>query len=309
MNKPNRKFDVIVIGGGAAGISAALWCDELQLSALLLEKDAQLGGQLLWTHNPIENHLGAKTRNGEAMRDLFLKQIQSRAFAQHLETEVTAVDLDGKKVSLRDGAEFSANFLIIATGVRRRKLGVEGEELFIGRGIIESGKKDQAAVKDKTALVVGGGDAALENALILAETAKYVYVAHRRPQFRARREFVERAQNARNVELLTEKIVRRLSGAEKIEAAELENLKTGEIQNLPIDVLLIRIGVEPNTEMLRGKLDLDREGYIVINNFGETSVKDVFAIGDVANPLAPTVSGAVGNGATAVKAILAMSKR
>ena len=296
-------FDVIIIGGGAAGLSAALWCDELKLSAMLLEAGKELGGQMLRTYNEIKNHLGIEAENGREMRDIFVKQIESRQFEHRLRAKVSEIDLQKKTVLLENGEKFSAEFLIIATGIRRRKLNIAGEEKFKNKGIIESGKRDSSLVKGKSALIVGGGDAAFENALILSETAARVTLVHRRTDFRARSEFVEQAENHPKIKILTETIVREITGVERVEAAVLENLKTGETNNFRVEAILIRTGVEPNTEFLSGKLDLDENGYIKINQNCETSADGVFAVGDVANPLAPTISSAVGMGATAVKVI------
>lgn len=296
-------FDVIIIGGGAAGLSAALWCDELKLSALLLESGAEFGGQLLWTYNEIKNHLGIEAENGREMRDIFLRQIEKRRFEYRLNAKVSEIDLQKKEVLPESGGSFSAEFLIIATGVRRRKLNVAGEETFKNKGIIESGKRDERFVKGKKVLIAGGGDAAFENALILSETASGVTLVHRGKDFRARGEFVEQAQNNPKIEILTETVVREISGKERVEAVKLENPATGETKNFPVEAVLIRIGVEPNTEFLRGKLDLDENGYIKINQNCETSAQGIFAAGDVANPLSPTISSAVGMGATAVKSI------
>ncbi len=302
----NPKFvDVIIIGGGAAGLSAALWCDELGLSAVLLEQKAEPGGQLLWTFNEIKNHLGVETKNGRELQKIFVRQIENRNFALKTNAKVCDVDLKNKKVALVDGEEFSARAFVIATGVRRKKLGIEGEDFFAGKGILESGKKDAKFVEGKQVLIVGGGDAALENALILAETARKIYLAHRRRHFRARAGFLEKAKSSPKIEFLTETIVQKFTGGETVKAVELKNQRTGKIRNLPVEAVLIRIGVVPNTEIFGGKLTLDKTGYIKINAQGETGVKNVFAVGDVANPFSPTVSTAVGTGATAVKTIFA----
>ncbi len=298
-------FDVIIIGGGAAGLSAGLWCAELGLNALLLEANAELGGQLLWIYNSIENHLGSGAKNGCELRDVFVRQIENRRFTVRLQSEISDVNLEKKEVLVSSGEKFSARFLIIATGIRRRKLNVEGEEKFKSKGIIESGKRDAKLVKDKKVCIVGGGDAALENALILAKTASEVIVVHRRNNFRARAEFIEQAQNNQKIKILTETVLRKIVGNEQVEAVELEDLSAAELFLLNFDAVLIRVGVEPNTEILRGKLKLDEDGYIKINQNCETNVKGIFAVGDVANPLAPTVSSAVGMGATAVKTIFA----
>ncbi|MCA1624666.1 MAG: NAD(P)/FAD-dependent oxidoreductase [Acidobacteria bacterium] len=298
-------FNVIIIGGGAAGISAALWCDELNLTSLLLEAQNELGGQLLRVYNAIKNHLGIEAESGRELRDRFLKQTENYNFTIRLEAKVSEVDSENKTVSLINGEKISATAIIIATGVRRRKLNVEGEEIFKDKGILESGKRDQHLVKNKNVLVVGGGDAAFENALILAETARKVTLVHRRKDFRARKEFIEKVQGNPKIDVLSETILTKIIGANRVEAAALKSLKTSRINVLPIDAILIRIGVEPNTEILRGKLDLDENGYVKINSRCETSVKGVFAVGDVANPISPTVSSAVGMGATAAKAIFA----
>jgi thioredoxin reductase (NADPH) len=209
--------------------------------------------------------------------------------------------LNAKKVFLENGRVFSAPALMIASGVRRRKLNVEGEENFINRGILESGKRDSDSVAGKIACIVGGGDAALENALILSETAAEVFLVHRSRGFRGRPEFVERVKANKKVKILTETVVARILGGDRLEAVELKNLETGEFFTLPVDALLLRIGVEPNTELVRGKLKLDKNGYIEIDGNCQTSLENVYAVGDVANPFAPTVSSAVGMGATAVK--------
>ncbi len=298
-------FDVIIIGGGAAGLSAGLWCAELGLNALLLEANTELGGQLLWVYNSIENHLGSEAKNGRELRDIFVRQIENRRFAIRLQSEISDINLEKREVLLSSGEIFSARFLIIATGIRRRKLNVEGEEKFKNKGIIESGKRDAQSVKDKEVCIIGGGDAGFENALILAETASKVTLVHRRKSFRARAEFIEQAQNNQKIKILTKTVLRKIVGKKRVEAVELEDLNVAEIFSLNVEAVLIRVGVEPNTEILRGKLKLNENGYIKINQNCETNVKGIFAVGDVANPLAPTVSSAVGMGATAVKTIFA----
>lgn len=303
-----NKFDVIVIGGGAAGLSAALWCDELGLETLLLEEKNELGGQLLRTFNPIENHLGTHAENGRELRDIFISQIKNRNFSIKLSSSAAEINLQNKTILLESGEKLSAEAIIIATGVRRRKLNVEGETEFQKKGIIESGKRDQNLVKNKFAAVIGGGDAAFENTLILAETAAKVTLVHRSGDFRARSEFVEQAQSNPKVEILTNSIVKKIIGNEQVEALEIQNLQTSEMRTLAVGAVLIRIGVEPNTEIFRGKAALDKDGYIKINQNCQTNLPNIFAVGDVANPLSPTVSSAVGTGATAAKIIKTLLK-
>lgn len=296
-------YDVIVIGGGAAGLSAALWCDELGLKTLLLESGAEFGGQLLWVYNPIKNHLGIECENGRELRDVFVRQIENRGFAVRFDTEVLEIDAENKTILTADNEKLSAENLIIATGVRRRRLNVEGEEQFKDKGIIESGKRDANLARGKNALVVGGGDAAFENALILSETAASVTLVHRKANFRARSEFIEQVKNNPKIKILTETAVRKFIGGERVEAIELEDLQSKEIFVENVETVLIRIGVEPNTNLVRGKLNLDEQGYIEINRNCQTSAQGIYAVGDAANPLSPTVSTAVGTGATAAKSI------
>ncbi len=306
MKNKTGNYDVIIIGGGVAGLSAGLWCDELGLSVLLLEKEKEFGGQLLKVYNPIENYLGIEAENGQNLRDIFLKQIEKRQITKHLQTEVTKVDLEHKTIFLENGDKFSAKAIIIATGVRRRKLNVENEDFYKGKGIIESGKNEQNTVQGKTVLIVGGGDAAIENSLILAETAEKVYVAHRRNEFRAREEFINQAENNPKIKFLTETSVQKIIGEEKIEAVELKKIQSGKVEMLKTDHLLIRIGVQPNTELFQDQIQTNESGYIKINAECETNIKLIFAIGDVANQVSPTVSTAAGNGATAPKTILSL---
>ncbi len=295
-------YDVIIIGGGAAGISAALWCDELGLKTLLLESNAELGGQLLWIYNEIKNHLGIEAKNGRELRDVFVKQAETRDFNIRLYTKVKEIDLENFSVTLETGERLFARAIIVATGIKRRKLNVEGEEKFQNKGIIESGKRDRNLVKDKTVVIVGGGDAAFENALITADAAAKIFLVYRGKVFRARPEFVEKVSENPKIKILTETVLTKITGRNRVEAVELKNLNSGGKQTLTTDAVLIRIGVAPDTEIFRGKLDSDEHGYIKIDSRCETSVRGVFAVGDVANPIAPTVSSAVGMGATAAKA-------
>lgn len=258
---------------------------------------------MLWTYNAIKNHLGIEVENGRELQKIFLKQIQERQFELQTNCEVVSIDPEKKQVKLKNNEILSANALIISTGVRRRKLDLENEDKLKGHGIIESGKREAEKVAGKIVCIVGGGDAALENALILSEFAKQVILVHRRSDFRGRPEFVEKILKTKNVKILTETAVSKLIGQEYLEAVELQNLNSHQTFIQSTDFLLLRLGVEPNTGMLQGKILLDKNGYCLIDSNCETNSKNIYAIGDVANPLAPTISGAVGMGASVVKVI------
>ena len=295
--------DVIIIGAGPAGLSAALWCDELGLDTLVIEQAAEVGGQLLRVYNPIENYLGARAANGRELRDLFAAQVEDKEFDLWTEAEIEGVDLRAKRLRLASGEELQAIALVIATGVRRRRLGIPGEEEFAGRGVLESGQLERESVAGEDVLVVGGGDAAAENALLLAETCATVTLVHRGKHLRARPEFAERLRGEHRVTVFTETTLERILGGERVESAEI--LRAGALKAMRVAVrgVVVRVGVEPNTELFEGQLERDARGYVVVGAGQETSAEMVFAVGDVSNPLAPTISGAAGAGATAAKVI------
>jgi thioredoxin reductase (NADPH) len=295
--------DVIIIGAGPGGLSAALWCDELGLDTLVLERETEVGGQLLRVHNRVENYLGVEAANGHELRDLFAAQTEGRDFDLWTQVQIEEVDLRAKRVRLGSGEELRSIAIVIATGVRRRRLGVPGEREFEGRGVMSSGVLERERVAGEDVLVVGGGDAAAENALLLAEVCPTVTLVHRGKRLSARREFAERIQGEHCITVFTEATLQRIIGGERVEAAEI--LRAGALKPFRMAVrgVLIRVGVEPNSELFREQLHTDERGYVVTSGEHETSVEMVFAVGDLSNPLAPTISGATGAGATAAKVI------
>ena len=297
--------DVLIIGAGPAGLSAARWCDELGLDTLVLEQADEVGGQLLSVHNPIDNYLGLHAENGVELRDRFVEQTTDCDFDLWTNVGIDTVDLKAKRVTLKSGEQLQSIAIIIATGLRRRRLGIPGETEFAGRGIIESaaGDRDQFAGKD--VCVIGGGDAAAENALLLAEVCPTVTLVHRGRKLRARREFTEALPTNHCVTVFPESIVHRIIGGDWVEAVEIERAGALKPFQMAVQGVLIRIGFEPNTDFVRGQLEVDERDYVIVGSQQETSVANVFAIGDMANPLAPTIAGAVGAGATAAKVIAA----
>src|SRR5215216_4774991 len=295
--------DVIIIGAGPAGLSTAFWCDELGLEALVLEQSEEIGGQLHRVYNPINNYLGLKARNGEDLLKRFTADVDGADFDLWTQTSISSVDLKAKRVSLASGEDLQSIALVIATGVRARELGVPGEKEFAGKGMIESATRDRELFAGQDVCVVGGGDAAAENALLLAEVCPTVTLVHRGARLRARPEFVERLRGEHCITVFTEAEVQRIIGAERVEAVEI--MRRGALKPFQMAVrgVLVRIGVEPNTELFRAQLETDAGGYIAVNNQQETNVPMVFAIGDVSNPVAPTISSATGAGATVAKVI------
>jgi thioredoxin reductase (NADPH) len=295
--------DVLIIGAGPAGLSAALWCDELDLDTLVLEQGAAVGGQLHSIYNPIENYPGVQAGNGSEFLDRFSEQVSNADFDLWTDVDIESVDLKTKRVVLRSGEELQSISIIIATGVRRRRLGIPGEEEFVGHGIIESPSRDREGFAGKDVCVIGGGDAAAENALLLAEVCPTVTLVHRSRKLKARPTFVQQLQSQHCITVFPEAVVTRIMGNEEVEAVEILRKDALKPFQMAVKGVAIRVGVEPNTELFREQLQLDGQGYAVVTSQQETNVANVFAIGDVSNPLAPTISGAAGAGATAAKVI------
>jgi thioredoxin reductase (NADPH) len=295
--------DVIIIGAGPGGLSAALWCDELGLDTLVLEREPEVGGQLLRVHNRVENYLGVDAANGRELRDLFAAQTDARDFDLWTQAEIEEADLRAKRVRLRSGEELACIAIVIATGVRRRRLGIPGESEFEGSGVLSSGVLERDTVAGEDVLVVGGGDAAAENALLLAETCATVTLVHRGPKLSARREFAERIQGDHRITVFTEATLERVMGSDRVESVEIRRAGALKPVRMAVRGVLIRVGVEPNSELFTGQLHADARGYIVTDGQHETSAEMVFAVGDISNPRAPTIIGANGAGATAAKVI------
>jgi thioredoxin reductase (NADPH) len=294
--------DVIIIGAGPAGLSTAFWCDELGLDTLVLEQADEIGGQLHRVYNPINNYLGLKARNGEELIERFITDVESAEFDLWTQTSISSVDLKAKRVSLASGEDLQSIALVIATGVRPRELGVPGEKEFAGKGMIESATRDRELLAGQDVCVVGGGDAAAENALLLAEVCPTVTLVHRGKKLRARPEFREKLQSQHCITVFTESVLTRIMGGDRVEAVEIQRKQGLKPFQLAVRGVLIRIGVEPNTELFREQLETEN-GYVVVNSQQETNVPMVFAVGDASNPVAPTISGATGAGATAAKVI------
>lgn len=298
-------FDVVIIGAGPAGISAAIWCTDLRLSHVVLEKGDDIGGQLNWTFNRIVNYPGMLADNGAEMLKHF--RSHSNAVAANIRTcaQVAFIDLNRRIVGLTDGEQLQFGSLVIATGVRRRTLGVPGENEFAGRGILSSGAKELSHIAGKNVVIIGGGDAALENASMMSKTANRVFVLNRSRHFRARSDFVDHVRRQANVQLIENTQVRRFIGGATLTAVEAENVETGEHFEFPAEASLIRIGVVPNSEQFGDLVTLDRDGYISTGKNGMTNLEGIYAVGDIAHPDQMTVANAAFSASAAVRDIKA----
>lgn len=293
--------DALIIGGGPAGIAAAIWCADLGFSAILFEESDRLGGQLNWTHNTISNFPGVDELSPDKLTSTLTRQLNVTGTRVVRGSKIVKVDLAERSVLTLDGTRHAGRGLLIATGVRRRKLNVPGEITFQGKGILASGALERTNVKGQNVVIIGGGDAALENANILGEYAATVTVVHRGEVFSARPDFVAEAGARTNVEFLLETKILEFSGDETLRSVTVTTRSEEGVRTIPADFVLVRIGVEPNTALFADEINLSADGYIEVNSRCQTSVPLVFAIGDVAKTDSPTVPSAIGMAATAVK--------
>ncbi len=302
MNEKFGQFDVIIVGAGPAGIAAALWCDDLKLTSCLVERSSEIGGQLHWIHNPISNYPGTQFAGGSDAAHRFKKSLAGRSVTVKTDAHVLKVDVNSRSVFIEGEQPISGKAIVLATGVRRRQLGVAGEAEFHNKGVLESGSRDRRDASGKRVAVIGGGDAALENALILAEHAEKVHVIHRRERFSARKEFIKSVKASDRIEAVLNARVKEFGGSEGLEFIDIELVKGGS-QRIAIENAVVRIGVLPNSELLAGTVDLDDAGYVIVDRIGQTSATDIYAVGDVAFPESPTIATSVGTAATAIKHI------
>lgn len=297
--------DVLIIGAGPAGLAAAMWCDQLGLDVLVIERRSETGGQLNSIYGPIENYPGLRSKNGQEFLKSFSAGTDDADFDLWTEAQIAKVDLRTKRVFLESGEELQAICIVIATGVRRRRLDIPGELEFIGKGIIESGARDRDLLAGKDVCVIGGGDAAVENALLLSEVCATVTLVNRSRRPRARREFREQLGANHCITVFNEAVATRILGSSEVEAVEIQRRDAIKPFQMAVKGILVRIGVEPNSDFFGGQLQMDDHNYIVVSSQQETSVENVFAVGDISNPLAPTILSAAGSGATAAKVIAA----
>ncbi|MBI2869971.1 MAG: thioredoxin-disulfide reductase [Chloroflexi bacterium] len=293
-----NEYEVIIIGGGPAGLSAGIYACRSRLNAVLLERSA-VGGQIV-NADKVENYPGfAEGISGFELVQQMEKQA-ARFGLKVVTTDVSRIAADGGRKALRtsDG-DYAARAVIIAGGSERQKLGVPGEEKYTGRGVSYCATCDAAFFNDQTVAVVGGGNAALTEALQLAKFASKVIVIHRRDQLRATRIVQERAQADPKISFILNTVVDEIEGDEFCRGVRLHNLVTGEASRLDVSGVFVAIGFKPNTAFVKGVLALDDIGSIMVNDRLETSVPGIFAAGDIRHNSIRQVIGAAADGAMA----------
>lgn len=290
--------DLIVVGSGPAGLSAALYAARADLNPMVLT-GSTLHGQASTT-DVIENYPGFPEGVGGMELGLLFQKQAERFGAEIFMDQAMSIDLSQQPYCIETYSKhYEAQALIIATGATNRKLKVPGEKEFVGRGVSYCGTCDGWFFKGKDIVVVGGGDSALEEGLFLSRFAKSLTIIHRRDELRAGAILQNRALNHPKISFIWNTIVTEIHGENGVNGVTLHNVKTDEEKFFSTEGVFIFIGHTPNTELFKGQLELDDEGYIVINKVMETSISGIFAAGEVADPTFRQVITSAGMGAAA----------
>ncbi len=300
--KIENRYDAIVIGGGPAGLTAAIYLSRARLKTLILN-EGTVGGQMVFTHE-IANYPGVESINGYMLGNIMKKQAETFGAEIKSNINIKSLKLDGrvKTVEVTNGDVYSSDAVIITTGGRSRMLGVEGEEEFKGRGISYCATCDGDFFTDKEIVVVGGGNSALEEAVELTTYASKVTIVHQFDHFQAFEHAVKEATEHPKIDIRLESEITAFYGSENMESVDIKNKQTGEVENFKTDGTFIFIGYVPNTEFLQHKIDLNERGEIVVNSDMATSVEGVYAAGDSIAKRYRQVTTAVGDATVAALA-------
>lgn len=291
-------YDLIIIGSGPAGLSAAVYGMRAGLKLLVIEKNPMSGGQVLNTYE-VDNYLGMPGFNGFDMGVKF-REHADKLGAPFLEAEVTGIsDGELKTVHTTEG-DLQTKALILATGARHAHLEVPGEEELSGMGVSYCATCDGAFFRGKTVAVVGGGDVALEDAIYLTRFCEKVYLIHRRDELRGAHVLQEQLRALPGVEILYSHVVKEIQGQDSVTGLLLEDKKSGEQRILPVDGVFVAVGIHPETELLKGLAACDEAGYVLAGEDGATDVPGIYVAGDVRKKPLRQVVTAVADGANAV---------
>jgi len=298
-----RSFhDLIIVGGGPGGLSAGIYAKRAALDTVLVEKGV-LGGQVALTKG-VENYPGVLEISGFDLCEKFVEHAKSYGL-EIVQQEVVAVEpgLEYHSVRLADGRVLDAHAVILAAGGKARKLNVPGEDDNFGKGVSYCATCDGFFFRDKTVIVVGGGDTALEDALYLSKITRHVYLAHRRDEFRGSRILQQRVKAEPKIEILFNTVLTRIkSDGQGVVGAALMDTKTGEQREIAVDGVFIFVGFSPNNQLVPAGVKTDANGYVVTDQKCETSIPGIFAVGDLRQKYANQIVIAAADGCVAALA-------
>lgn len=297
-------LDVVIIGSGPAGLTAAIYASRAELKGIVIEKNGMSGGQIINTYE-VDNYPGIPGISGFELANRFREHCD-RLGMEFCEGEVKSLSVDEneiKTILLEDGTEFRSKTVIIAGGVKNRKLEVPGEEELAGMGVSYCATCDGAFFKGRRVAVVGGGDVAVEDAIFLARLAEKVYVIHRRDEFRAAKSLTRRLMEMENVEVIWDSVVERIEGDDMVTGINIANKKTGEEREIPLDGVFVAVGNMPLSQNYADMIELDENGYIKASEDCQTSVPGIYAAGDIRTKPLKQIITAAADGANAITAV------
>lgn len=298
MNNRDNAYDIVIVGGGPAGLAAAIYASRDRFRTLLLERGL-IGGQIV-NADQVDNYPGFPDGiSGEEATGLMHRQATKYGL-ETVNADVTGIELNGEAKLVRTGSgDYTAGAVIIAGGTERQKLGVPGEEQYTGKGVSFCAICDAAFFGGKTVAVIGGGNAAITEAMHLTKFAARVIIIHRRDQLRATRVDQEKAFAEPRLEFRWDTVVTEIKGGDFVQGLRLRNVKTGAESDLPVEGVFISVGMRPYTDYLKDIVPRDEKGAILVNENMETQVPGIFAAGDIRHNSGLQMITAAGDGATA----------
>lgn len=301
----DTQFDLIIIGSGPAGLSAAVYAARAGLSFIVLESAYASGGQVLNTHE-VDNYLGLCGMNGFEMGMKFREHAETLGteFVNKKVSAINNIEEIQKEVVCEDGSVYHAKNIILATGAVPARLDVPGEEEYRGKGVSYCAACDGNFFKGRRVAVVGGGDTALEDAVYLARMCEKVYVIHRRDVFRGAKSLEDKLYACDNVDVLWDTVVEQIRGADVVQSLSLMNTRLNMPGTLRVDGVFIAVGTRPVSNLLAGKVLMDERGYIIANENCVTNIAGIYAAGDVRKKNFRQIITAASDGANAVNALI-----
>ena len=295
-------YDLAILGAGPAGICAAIYATRGKLNTLWLEKKFVQGGQIVDTYE-VDNYPGLPGITGLDLGETMVNHAEKLGIKPKREPVLSIEEENGLKVIRTKKNRYMAKAVILACGAAHRQLGIPGEEELSGMGVSYCATCDGAFFQDRTVAVVGGGNVAVEDAILLSRTCKKVYLVHRRDELRADKVLQDKLFKCANVEMVWDSVPTVIEGTDKVEDIKVHNVKTDEGKTIAVDGVFIAVGILPNTEKFKGLVDLDESGYIIAGEDGVTSTPGIFAAGDIRTKNLRQVVTAVADGANAVASV------